>query len=315
MRTRIFGTVTARCGSPSSSRPTARPASTGAPTTWCPGCAPASASRARRGCRRARRSRRATAPCSRRARRASARPTRGRPGRRDDRPGARRARRRARGSGRPDGRGGRPDRARARVRRRAARHAGRHALRGRRVIATSFPQRGSTAHTTIDPKVQKAAVEALAGRFGGIAVVRPRTGEVLALAGIAYSAPQPPGSTFKIVTLAGALQSGVGQALGALPGLDVGDARGRRAPERQRRVVRRQPRGVVRGVLQLGVRAARRQAGRARLVATAERFGFNEDPALAGAARSTIPAARRSATTSRSARARSARARCSPRRC
>ena len=47
--------------------------------------------------------------------------------------------------------------------------------------------------TTIDPKVQRAAVEALAGRYGGIAVVRPRTGEVLALAGIAQSAPQPPG--------------------------------------------------------------------------------------------------------------------------
>src|SRR4029079_11557803 len=32
--------------------------------------------------------------------------------------------------------------------------------------------------------------------------------EVLALAGIAYSAPQPPGSTFKIVTLAGLLDAG-----------------------------------------------------------------------------------------------------------
>ena len=41
--------------------------------------------------------------------------------------------------------------------------------------------------TTIDPKIQRAAVEALAGRYGGIAVVRPDNGEVLALAGIAQS--------------------------------------------------------------------------------------------------------------------------------
>ena len=32
---------------------------------------------------------------------------------------------------------------------------------------------------------------------------------MLALAGVAYSAPQPPGSTFKIITLAGLLDSGV----------------------------------------------------------------------------------------------------------
>ena len=34
---------------------------------------------------------------------------------------------------------------------------------------------------------------ALAGRLGGIAALDPRTGEVRALAGIAFSAPQPPG--------------------------------------------------------------------------------------------------------------------------
>ena len=36
---------------------------------------------------------------------------------------------------------------------------------------------------------------------GGVAAVRPRTGEILALAGIAFSGLQPPGSTFKIITL------------------------------------------------------------------------------------------------------------------
>ena len=69
--------------------------------------------------------------------------------------------------------------------------------------------------------------------------MRPRDGEVLALAGIAYSAPQPPGSVFKIVTLAGALEAGVAKPLEQVPGPDRRGARGRRARERQRRVLRR----------------------------------------------------------------------------
>ncbi len=54
--------------------------------------------------------------------------------------------------------------------------------------------------TTIDPALQEAAVSALAGRAGGIAVLDARNGDVRALAGQAFSAPQPPGSTFKIIT-------------------------------------------------------------------------------------------------------------------
>jgi cell division protein FtsI/penicillin-binding protein 2 len=49
----------------------------------------------------------------------------------------------------------------------------------------------------------------LAGRAGGVAVLNARTGAVLALAGSAFSAPQPPGSTFKVVTTTAALQQGV----------------------------------------------------------------------------------------------------------
>ena len=48
-------------------------------------------------------------------------------------------------------------------------------------------------------------------------MIRPGDGEVLALAGIAYSAPQPPGSVFKIVTLAGALDAGVAKRSGSYP--------------------------------------------------------------------------------------------------
>ena len=40
-------------------------------------------------------------------------------------------------------------------------------------------------------------------------MIRPRDGAVQALAGLAVSAPQPPGSTFKIITASAALQNGI----------------------------------------------------------------------------------------------------------
>jgi cell division protein FtsI/penicillin-binding protein 2 len=78
-----------------------------------------------------------------------------------------------------------------------------------RTLAKSAPRPGAPVLTTIDPDLQEAAVVALAGRAGGIAVLDARTGDVRALAGQAYSAPQPPGSTFKMVTTTAALQKGV----------------------------------------------------------------------------------------------------------
>ena len=78
-----------------------------------------------------------------------------------------------------------------------------------RVVAQSEPEPGAPVKTTIDPELQESAVSALAGRAGGIAVLDSRNGDVRALAGQAYSAPQPPGSTFKMVTTTAALQKGV----------------------------------------------------------------------------------------------------------
>ena len=46
--------------------------------------------------------------------------------------------------------------------------------------------------TTIDPDLQEAAVAALAGRAGGVAVLDARNGDVRALAGQAFSAPNRP---------------------------------------------------------------------------------------------------------------------------
>jgi cell division protein FtsI/penicillin-binding protein 2 len=79
----------------------------------------------------------------------------------------------------------------------------------RRVLARGKPAPGAPVKTTIDPDLQVAAVSGLAGRAGGVAVLDARNGDVRALAGQAFSAPQPPGSTFKMVTTVAALEKGV----------------------------------------------------------------------------------------------------------
>jgi len=162
---------------------------------------------------------------------------------------------------------------------------------GDRVLASVAPRPGSAVRTTIDPGIQRAAVEALAGRFGGIAVIRPNDGEVLALAGVAYSAPQPPGSVFKIVTLAGALEAGVAkprskypvQTSAMLEGVELENANGESCGGTLRNAFAHSCNSVF---APMGA-----ELGAERLVAAAERFGFNKDPGLAGAMRSTIPAA------------------------
>jgi peptidoglycan glycosyltransferase len=78
-----------------------------------------------------------------------------------------------------------------------------------RILAEAEPRAGAPVKTTIDPELQEATVAALAGRSGGIAVLDTRSGDIRALAGFAFSAPQPPGSTFKMITTVAALQKGV----------------------------------------------------------------------------------------------------------
>ena len=133
---------------------------------------------------------------------------------------------------------------------------------GDRVIARVEGQRGRSIATTIRLGLQRTAQNALGERLGGIAVIKPSDGSVLALAGLAVSAPQPPGSSFKIITAAAALQHGVAKSQQLVPRAHRRDALGRQAPQRRRRVVRRQPLELVRALLRLRLRAARREARR-----------------------------------------------------
>ena len=88
---------------------------------------------------------------------------------------------------------------------------------GRRVVARVHVVRGRDVKTTVRPGLQAKAQSSLGGRLGGVAVVRPRDGAVLALGGLAVSGPQPPGSTFKIITLSAALQAGIATPSSSYP--------------------------------------------------------------------------------------------------
>ena len=161
----------------------------------------------------------------------------------------------------------------------------------RRVLARVEPQRGGAVRTSIDLDLVGASVTALAGRFGGIAVLRPRTGEVLALAGIGYSAPQPPGSTFKIVTLAGALDAKVVkpnaqfpvQTSATLSGVELENANGESCGGSLSASFAHSCNSVF---APMGA-----ELGAKRLVAAAERFGFNEESDIIGAPPGAIPPA------------------------
>lgn len=149
-----------------------------------------------------------------------------------------------------------------------------------RVLAESQPIAGKPVRTTIEPELQEAAVIALGDHFGGVAALDARDGSVLALSGIAFSAPQPPGSTFKIVTTVAALDGGEVKLSDSFPvetaavieGREVANAHDEPCGGTFTESFARSCNSVF---APLGV-----EVGEERLVEYAERFGFNSRPQL-----------------------------------
>jgi cell division protein FtsI/penicillin-binding protein 2 len=148
-----------------------------------------------------------------------------------------------------------------------------------RALAESKPKPGAPVKTTIDPELQEAAVIGLAGRSGGVAVLDARNGDVRALAGQAFSAPQPPGSTFKIITTTAALEAdevSLDDEFEITDGVTVGrfieNANGEFCGGTFRQSFAESCNAVF---APLGP-----AVGDEKLVDTAERFGFNSPPTL-----------------------------------
>jgi cell division protein FtsI/penicillin-binding protein 2 len=160
-----------------------------------------------------------------------------------------------------------------------------------RVLATATPKAAGAVRTTVSPSVQQAAVTALGGQLGGIIAMVPATGQILAVAGIGLDDLQPPGSTFKMITLTGVLQAGLATPKTVFPyatyatldGVKLNNANGEECG----------------GTLALAFAVSCNSVfaplgaklGAARLLATAERYGFNHPPGVPGAVESTLPPA------------------------
>jgi cell division protein FtsI/penicillin-binding protein 2 len=164
-------------------------------------------------------------------------------------------------------------------------------LAGGRVLASVPAKPSSAVRTTISPGVQRAAVEALGGQLGGVVALDPSSGAILAVAGIGVDDLQPPGSTFKMVTLTAALEAKAASQSTVFPyatsttldGVKLENANGESCGGSLAHAFAVSCNSVF---APLGVKV-----GAARLVSTAERFGFNHPPGLTGALESTLPPA------------------------
>jgi peptidoglycan glycosyltransferase len=164
-------------------------------------------------------------------------------------------------------------------------------IAGEHVLAYTAPRAAGALRTSISPSVQSAAVSALGGQLGGIVAMDPATGAILAVAGIGLNGLQPPGSTFKILTLTGALSAHIATPRTVFPyatyatldGVRLNNANGEDCGGSLELAFAVSCNSVF---TPLGVKL-----GASRLVATAERFGFNHDPGVPGAVESTLPAA------------------------
>jgi peptidoglycan glycosyltransferase len=172
--------------------------------------------------------------------------------------------------------------------RRLSGHASQRLLFGRRVIARSAAVPSRSLPTTINPGLMSQAAAALGQQLGGVAVIRPRDGAVEALAGLAVSAPQPPGSTFKIITASAALQDGIATPSSTYPvltyatlsGVKLSNASGEACGGTLTEAFAVSCNSVF---APLGARIGAR-----RLVGMARAFGFDQHPRIPAAVASTL---------------------------
>lgn len=162
-------------------------------------------------------------------------------------------------------------------------------LAGQRILASVSPRPAPPVRTTISPTVQQAAAEALGGRLGGVVALDPQTGAILAVVGLGIDDLQPPGSTFKMVTLSAVLEAKAASPGTVFPyatyttldGVKLENANGESCGGSLALAFAVSCNSVF---SPLGVKV-----GASRLVATAEAFGFNHPPDVAGAVESTLP--------------------------
>jgi beta-lactamase class D len=162
---------------------------------------------------------------------------------------------------------------------------------GARTLASTPAGHGHSVRTTINPAIEQAAIDALGSSYAGMTVMDPRTGALLALAGIAFSDVQPPGSTMKIITSTGALQAGIAKLSTEYAYQSSANLDGYILHNASNEVCG----GTLLNAFAVSCNSVfaplGAQLGAKRLVATARRFGFDHPAGIPGALESTIPSA------------------------
>jgi peptidoglycan glycosyltransferase len=151
-----------------------------------------------------------------------------------------------------------------------------------RILASGDPVAAKPVKTTIDSKAQEAAVTALGATYGGAVVLDAQNGDLLGVAGLGFSAPQPPGSTFKVITASAALDAGVTKLSEEFPIETSNSDIGREIPNAHDELcggslVTSFAKSCNTVFAPLGVRV-----GGEKMVDMAEAFGFNTPPTLLG---------------------------------
>ena len=160
---------------------------------------------------------------------------------------------------------------------------------GAQQIASSEPRKARPVKTTIDSKLQQAAAQQQGQRLGAIVILKPRSGEVVGYSGSPFSLLQPPGSTFKIITLAAGLKEKAvdpDSTFEVVPSVQISGVTFENAD-----------RELCGGTLTQSFAKSCNSAfgpigaevGAKKLIAMAEKFGFDQKPTIQGAATSTMP--------------------------
>ncbi len=149
-----------------------------------------------------------------------------------------------------------------------------------RVLGEGEPERAKPLKTTIDAELQSASVSALAGQFGGVAVLDAKKGSIRALAGQAFSVLQPPGSTMKIITATAALETGKATLDSQYEYATSGIADGREIQNASGEVCGGSFLESFANSCNSVFAPLGMEIGEEQLTETAEKFGFNKVPAI-----------------------------------
>jgi len=162
-------------------------------------------------------------------------------------------------------------------------------LAGTRILAQDRPVNGQTVRTTISPQLEIDALNVIGNSYAGMTVMNPRTGAIEAAAGLAFTAAQPPGSTFKIITATAVLQNGLATPTTQFPYLSSATLDGYKLKNAGNEVCGGSLTNAFATSCNSTYAPLGAQLGAQRLLQTAIKYGFNQSTGIPTALESTVP--------------------------